>query len=151
MPEKRGPNTYKGYESPNTSGWPEEIRTEVRHVYGAYREKYPGEDPRIKSRGSRIAWSAARRKYPKLYRQHSQQVKRGTSQEHKEHPELSVSTARKIATDHIRENPASYTGKDSHKIKPAKTKKGREKQVRDLRTESKDLDLQAARIAAMEE
>ena len=147
MPGKQGPNTYKGYESPNTSGWPEEIRTEVRHVYGAYRSKHPGEDPRIKARGSRIAWSAARRKYPELYRQHSQQVKRGTRQEHKEHPEFSVSTARQIASDHIRSDPTSYTIKEPRK----RNSKPSGKHGKDDKSFRKKIDLQAARIAAMEE
>jgi hypothetical protein len=104
MPDKRGPDTYKGYESPITTGWPEPIRREVRHVYGAWRTKHPGEDPRIKARGSRIAWFAAKRKYPALYRQHVRQAARlqtETRQEMKEHPWAGQRTARRIASDHL--------------------------------------------------
>lgn len=139
MPNKHGQGTYKGYISPVTTGWPKEIRDEVRHVYGAWRVKHPGEDQRTKSRGSRIAWAAARRKYPGLYRQHKaqkKQIERGTREEHKEHPEFSRSTAQKIATDHIIKDPTSYTHKKTllkrvH-ITPAKTKAGRKQQVKDL-------------------
>ena len=100
MPFKRGPGTHKGYKSPNTKGWPEPIRTEVRLVYGAYREKHPGENPTIKARGSRIAWAAARKKYPELYRQH-QKIEREAKKERKEHPWASQQTAERIASDHI--------------------------------------------------
>jgi hypothetical protein len=135
MPNKHGQETYKGYISPVTTGYPKEIRDEVRHVYGAWRVKHPGEYPRTKSRGARIAWAAAKRKYPELFRKHKQ-IERGTRQEHKEHPEFSKSTARKIATDHINEDPTSYTIKTPNfhiqPVKPAKTAQGRKKQVRDL-------------------
>jgi hypothetical protein len=70
MPDKRGPDTYKGFESPNTDGWPEPIRQEVKHVYGSYRVKHPQESQKVKSRGAQIAWTAARKKYPKEYREH---------------------------------------------------------------------------------
>lgn len=99
MPHKNGPNTYKGYESPNTNGWPKEIRTEVKEVYGAYREKHPGENPRTKARGSRIAWSQARKKYPKLYRQH-RKLQYEVKKEQKEHPWLRKNEAKRIVAEH---------------------------------------------------
>jgi hypothetical protein len=101
MPDKRGPNTYKGFESPKTTGWPKPIRKEVRHVYGAYRRKNPGEPSKIKARGSRIAWATARRKFPRLYAQHNR-IERGTQQEMKEHPWAGRKTAAHIERDHER-------------------------------------------------
>ena len=141
MPHKTGKGTYKGYQSPETSGWPQPIRDEVRHVYGAWRVKHPGEAHTIKSRGARIAWSAAKRKYPKLYRQHVSQVKRGVRQEHREHPELPVSTAKKLVSDHMKEDPNAYAKPVRHakstlqpvRVTPAKTRAGRRRQARDLR------------------
>ena len=106
MPHRTGPGTYNGYQSPNTSGWPKEIRDEVRHVYGAYRVKNPGESHAIKGRGARIAWAAARRKYPKLYSRHVRDQRRlafETKKELKEHPWAGQKTATRIAADHIRE------------------------------------------------
>ena len=145
MPHLTGRNTYKGYKSPETSGWPEPIRTEVRHVYGSWRQKHPGESHETKSRGARIAWATARKKFPALYRRHIAQVRKGTAMEHKEHPEFSRGTAKRIALDHIREDPSAYsrpvddakkTLKPAH-IHPAKTPAGRRKQVRDLRESSR--------------
>lgn len=146
MPNRRGPNTSHGFLSPNTRGWPDPIRNEVKHVYGAWRVKHPGEDHRTKSRGARIAWAAARRKYPKLYRDHvsrEKQIERGTKIEHREHPEFSLSTARRIATDHVNEGKHEYDPKKYHiihtpnlkvpNVKPAETIRGKKRQIRDLR------------------
>jgi len=135
MPHKKGRGTYKGYESPNTHGWPEPIREEVRLVYGAWREKNPGEDPKIKARGSRIAWSTAKKKYPKLYAQHV----RGTKKEQKEHPWAGKKTAERIAEDHIKEDPSAYISDAKNtlhpiqKITPASTQSGRNQQISDLK------------------
>jgi hypothetical protein len=158
MPNKKGPNTYKGYESPNTHGWPEPIQKEVRHVYGAWREKNPGEDPKLKSRGSRIAWSAAKRKYPELYNQHirdERRLKIGAKIEKKEHPWASKKTAERIAGDHVSKDPNAYVPSK----KPSKSNKGQKKQVRDLKETSPkkcqyvkkadNSEIQAARIAAI--
>jgi hypothetical protein len=101
MPNRKGPDTYKGYKSPNTSGWPKPIRQEVKKVYGAFREKHPGESHATKSKGSRIAWSIARRKYPRLYAQHTRREK-GIEQEMKEHPWANKKTAARIVMDHER-------------------------------------------------
>jgi hypothetical protein len=114
MPFKTGRGTYKGYQSPNTSGWPKEIRDEVRHTYGAFREKNPGEDHAIKSRGARIAWAAARRKYPRLYSDHQRQqrkIERETRKEMREHPWAGKWVARRIASDHIQETSSRMTKK----------------------------------------
>lgn len=107
MPHKTGRGTYKGYESPESGGWPEPIRDEIRKVYGAYREKHPGEHRETKARGARIAWSTAKRKYPKLYRAH-QRLSRETKKEMKEHPWAGRKTAERIATDHIRKHRSKY-------------------------------------------
>lgn len=97
MPNKRGPDTYKGFQSPKSTDWPKPIRRQVRRVYGAWRRKHPQEDPAIKARGSRIAWSSAKRKYPKLYAEHqNKEVK----QEMKEHPWAGKKVAKRIAHDH---------------------------------------------------
>jgi hypothetical protein len=101
MPYKKGPGTYKGYQSPDTGGWPEPIRDEVRRVYGSWRSKHPGEDPKIKARGSRIAWFTAKKKYPRLYRQHVQKVRKETRKEMVEHPWAGQRIAQRIAEDHI--------------------------------------------------
>ena len=128
MPYKTGTGTYKGYESPNTHGWPDPIREEVRKVYGAYREKHPGEDHTIKSRGTRIAWSAARKKYPKLYSQHI-----GGQKEHKEHPWTSKKTSERIASDHIKEDPNAYVKDAKETLNPVTTKKAK---ISDLKAAS---------------
>jgi len=110
MPNRRGPHTYKGYMSPDTEGWPKEIREEVRKVYGAYRSKHPGESHETKSRGARIAWSAAKRKYPKLYASHNRdqrQLAFETRREMKEHPWAGKKIAGHLASDHIREHSPS--------------------------------------------
>lgn len=99
MPHKTGPNTYLGYESPNTSGWPSEIREEVKKVYGAYRVKHPGENPRVKSRGARIAWSQARKKYPNQYRNH-RKLMIEVKKEMKEHPWIGENAAKKLVANH---------------------------------------------------
>lgn len=130
MPYKAGRNTYKGYESPNTHGWPQPIREEVRKVYGAWREKNPGEDPKIKSRGARIAWSAARRKYPKLFAQHA-----GAIKEKKEHPWASSKTAAKIARDHIAEDPKAYLSEAKKTLNPVTAKNA---EVKDLKAAAKE-------------
>jgi hypothetical protein len=115
MPHKTGRGTYKGYESPNTEGWPEQIRDEVRRVYGSWRAKHPGENPKIKARGARIAWYVAKRKYPKLYHQHvkdNRHLKIETKKEMKEHPWAGPRTARRIASDHIyKESGKKHSGK----------------------------------------
>lgn len=103
MPNKTGPGTYKGYQSPETSGWPEPIRKTVRRTYGAWRSKHPGESKAIKTRGSRIAWSSARRRYPALYRAHQKQkisFQKDVRQEQKEHPWAGRSEATRITVDH---------------------------------------------------
>jgi hypothetical protein len=133
MPHRTGPGTYKGYESPITSGWPEEIKTEVRKVYGAWRSKNPGESHATKARGARIAWSAARRKFPDLYRQHVKDSRRlafETKQELKEHPWAGRKTAARIAADHIREQSSLHT--DPVHVTVAKTRTGRRHQIADL-------------------
>lgn len=99
MPNLTGPNTYKGYKSPDTHGWPKPIREEVKKVYGAYREKHPGEDHAIKARGARIAWSQARKKYPQLYRNH-RKLMIEVKKEKKEHRWLKQKEAEQIVADH---------------------------------------------------
>jgi len=159
MPNRRGPNTSHGYLSPKTEGWPKPIREEVKHVYGAYRVKHPGESHATKGRGARIAWAAARRKYPKLYRDYisrQKQIERGTKIEHKEHPEFALSTARRIATDHVnkgkdeylphhresnhRRIPTRITTPNLHvpHIKPAKILAGKRVQIKDLHAAAKE-------------
>lgn len=102
MPHKTGPGTYKGYQSPNTEGWPQPIRDEVRRVYGSWRSKHPGEDPRIKARGSRIAWYQAKKKFPYLYHTHTRKIQREVRQERIEHPWAGKRTAERIVADHER-------------------------------------------------
>lgn len=99
MPHKTGRNTYKGYKSPESTNWPKPIRNHVRRVYGAWRRKHPGESPAIKARGSRIAWSSAKKKYPGLY-EHHQKFEKGVQQEMKEHPWAGRKTAERIESDH---------------------------------------------------
>lgn len=126
MPHKTGRGTYKGYESPNTEGWPEPIRNEVRRVYGAWREKHPGENPSTKSRGARIAWFTAKRKYPSLYSQHmtrKRQLACETRKELKEHPWAGKKTAGRIAGDHIKEHSSSL-----HGCVPLEKKKGKRRE-----------------------
>jgi hypothetical protein len=104
MPHRTGRGTYKGYESPETSGWPKPIQDTVRRVYGGWRVRHPGENPTIKARGARIAWYVAKRKYPHLYKEHVQEQHRlrtETRKEMKEHPWAGQKTAQRIATDHI--------------------------------------------------
>jgi hypothetical protein len=141
MPHKTGPGTYKGYESPNTSGWPEEIRDEVRRVYGAWRVKNPGENPSTKARGARIAWFTAKRKYPKLFRQHKKDARRlaiETKKELKEHPWAGKKTAGRIAEDHILKEKTQYRG--SHLGKnPAKMR----------RSKAEKYDMEEARVATV--
>jgi hypothetical protein len=132
MPHKRGPGTYKGFQSPDTAGWPAPIRQEVRKVYGAYREKHPQEDRKVKARGAQIAWSAARRKYPKQYRAHVSMVNREARQEHKEHPWLSREGSRRVAQDHIRERAQRRLRPVT--VHPAKTERMRKYQIADLHT-----------------
>jgi hypothetical protein len=73
MPNATGPDTYKGYTSPNSHGWPTAIRNEVRRVYGAYRKKYPGQP---KERAAQIAWATAEAKYPEQYHTHIEKMDR---------------------------------------------------------------------------
>jgi len=120
MPNKHGPGTYKGFQSPNTEGWPPEIREEVRRVYGAYREKHPQENHEVKARGARIAWAEARRKYPEAYRQHVSLIKRESRQELKEHPWTGKRNAMRIAEDHAREGKLEPV-----QVMPARTEKAR--------------------------
>jgi hypothetical protein len=128
MPHMRGPGTHKGYLSPKTGGWPPEVRDEVRRVYGAYRVKHPGESQVVKSRGARIAWSTARRKYPEAFRKH-QLIEQESRKELKEHPWVGRAGARRIAEDHMKKTKDLM---DPVQIKPARTAKGRRRQVRDL-------------------
>lgn len=128
MPHKTGHGTYKGYESPETTGWPKEIRDHVRKVYGAWREKHPGEDPAIKSRGARIAWASAKRKYPDLYSRHEKLIFE-TKKEMKEHPWAGEKTAERIAEDHLKKAKKTL---DPVVVKPAKTRQSRKRQVADL-------------------
>lgn len=107
MPFKRGPGTYKGFQSPNTRGWSRPVRMHVRRVYGAYRQKNPGESRAVKTRGSRIAWASARRKFPQEFSRH-ERIQRGAKIEKKEHPWASEKTATRIATNHVDENPRAY-------------------------------------------
>ena len=105
MPNKSGPGTYKGYESPESSGWPGPIRETVRKTYGAWRSKHPRESKAIKTRGSRIAWATARRKYPALYHSYQKEkiaFQKDVRQERKEHPWSSRAIATKITMDHWR-------------------------------------------------
>lgn len=107
MPNLSGPGTYKGYQSPETSGWPGPIRETVTRTYGAWRSKHPGESKAIKTRGSRIAWSTARRKYPALYRSYQKEriaFQKDVRQEQKEHPWSSREVATKITMDHWKKN-----------------------------------------------
>ena len=62
MPNRRGPNTSLGYESPPTGTQPPCIRKMVKKVYGACRVQNPGEAPALKGMCARIAWSAAKKK-----------------------------------------------------------------------------------------
>ena len=64
MPRKRGSNTYKGYESPPTTGYPPAVREFMRTCYGSCRENNPGEIPARKSRCTRVCWTGARKKFP---------------------------------------------------------------------------------------
>jgi hypothetical protein len=140
MPHKTGPGTYKGYESPNTSGWPEEIRNEVRKVYGAWRVKNPGENPSTKARGARIAWSIAKKKYPKLFRQHKKDARRlaiETKKELKEHPWAGKKLAGRIGQDHISEGKTSDKRSPCTGRKPMKTK----------RSKYEDYNMEEARVA----
>ena len=52
----------------------------------------------------------AGREVPRVSRANAETIKAGTIVEQKEHPWASKQTARKIAADHIRENPDAYTG-----------------------------------------
>ena len=61
MPNRRGPNTYRGYLSPPTGLQPPCIKRMVRQVYGNCRVQHPGEAPSLKAMCARIAWSAAMR------------------------------------------------------------------------------------------
>jgi|FreactcultureFD7_1027221.scaffolds.fasta_scaffold13648_2 hypothetical protein len=45
---------------------------------------------------------------PKVHRVNSEQIKTGTAIEQAEHPWASKTTARKIAEDHLRQNPQEY-------------------------------------------
>jgi hypothetical protein len=108
MPRKRGPGTYKGYQSPKTTGWPKPVRDEVRIVYGDYRTKHPGESHAIKTRGSRIAWSRAKHKYPKLYRKHIHEV--NVRKEMREHPTLGRKSADHLVSDHEKRNKKEIIG-----------------------------------------
>ena len=47
---------------------------------------------------------------PKVHKVDPDQIKTGTAIEKAEHPWASTATAKKIAQDHIRENPKAYTG-----------------------------------------
>ena len=127
MPHLKGRGTYKGYKSPATTGYPKEVQDHVRRVYGAYREKHPGENPKVKARAARIAWASAKREYPDAFRKHDQIV-RGTKIERKEHPTLSDKQVETVARDHIREDPNAYP--------PRKMKANR-------------AEIEAARIAAI--
>ena len=111
MPNKRGPGTYKGYKSPKTTGWPKPIREEVRKTYGAWRSKNPGESHALKTRGSRIAWSRARRKYPVLYRNHLHQ--QSVKKEMREHPEIGRKMADQLVRDHEKRNKKELVGDPS--------------------------------------
>jgi hypothetical protein len=157
MPNRTGPGTYKGFKSPETGGWPEPIREEVRKVYGAWRSKNPGEDHATKARGARIAWAAARRKYPDLYRYHvkdSRRLEIETRKEMKEHPWAGRTTAHRIALDHARRHrvadlhatarqqrgyaKTAYHEEVSERIRAKKLKKaGRPVQAKDLEKDSK--------------
>jgi hypothetical protein len=61
MPNRRGPNTYRGYLSPPTGLQPPCIKRMVRRTYGNCRVKNPEEDPQKKSMCARVAWSVAKR------------------------------------------------------------------------------------------
>lgn len=63
MPNKRGPNTYKGFLSPPTTGYPKSVRDTVKHVYGLIRAKQGGSElPADKASAARIAWYVALKK-----------------------------------------------------------------------------------------
>jgi hypothetical protein len=61
MPNRSGPNTYLGFESPPTGLQPPCIRRMVKQVYGNCRVQHPGENPAKKAMCARIAWSVAKR------------------------------------------------------------------------------------------
>ena len=132
MPYKHGPGTYKGYQSPNTRGYPVGVRNTVRRVYGAYRSDHPGEDREIKARGSRIAWAAAKKKYPEAF----QKIEQETKKEQKEHPWASKRTARRIAADHV--GKARRRLKPIRSVRPATTRQARQAQIRDLKASARE-------------
>ena len=61
MPDKKGPNTYHGYESPHPGNLNPHAAHILKVVYGTCREQNPGEDPENKAKCARIAWSAAKK------------------------------------------------------------------------------------------
>ncbi len=165
MPFKRGRGTYKGYESPNTHGWPKPIREEVRKVYGAWRQKNPGEDPEIKARGSRIAWSAAEKKYPVLYAKHTLKPTKDPKPESSTLKRKAQIRDLKAASQEQREwsKEAENEAKSEGKMAKMAAHKGQPVRAKDLRQDSHlahdfsisrkkkadNYDLQAARIAAV--
>lgn len=57
MPDKRGRNTFAGYQQPPSGGHSEAEQHVLRTVYGTCRTHHPGEDPATKELCARIAWS----------------------------------------------------------------------------------------------
>jgi hypothetical protein len=63
MPNKRGRNTFAGYQQPLASGHSAAEQHVLRTVYGTCRHRHPGEDPEDKALCARIAWSAVHKKF----------------------------------------------------------------------------------------
>jgi len=62
MPNKHGPNTYRGYISPPSGNEIDEHQKHIlKVVYGTCREDNPGESHEAKAKCARIAWAAAKR------------------------------------------------------------------------------------------
>jgi hypothetical protein len=61
MPDKHGPNTYRGYESPKHGDIGPHATHILKVVYGSCREQNPGENPESKTKCARIAWAAAKK------------------------------------------------------------------------------------------
>ena len=57
MPDKRGRNTYAGYEQPPAHGHSPAEQHVLRVTYGTCRTHNPGEDPALKEKCAREAWS----------------------------------------------------------------------------------------------
>jgi hypothetical protein len=61
MPDKRGRNTYAGYQQPPAQGHSAAEQHVLRVVYGTCRTQHPGEDPANKEYCAKAAWAAVNR------------------------------------------------------------------------------------------